>query len=92
VGGKPTKIRTREGVFKVRALGAVQPLATFPFGRARAGVYAALMRSARAEAYDRWLLRQQISALDIAICRRDELPMVGSVDLTNQLPFLELAA
>jgi hypothetical protein len=90
VGGKPTPIRTREGVFKVRALGAVQPLATFPFGRARPGVYAALMRSARAEAYERWLLRQQNSALDLAICRRDELPMVGTVDLTNQLPFLEL--
>jgi hypothetical protein len=90
VGGKPTKIRTREGVFKVRALGAVQPLATFPFARARAGVYAALMRAARAEAYDRWLLRQQQSALDIAICRRDELPLIGTVDLTNQLRFLEL--
>ena len=92
VGGKPTKIRTRDGVFKVRALGAVQPLATFPFARARAGIYAALMRSARSEAYDRWLLRQQQSALDIAICRRDELPMVGTVDLTNQLPFLELTS
>jgi hypothetical protein len=92
VGGKPTKIRTREGVFKVRALGAVQPLATFPFSRARAGVYAALMRSAHSEAYERWLLRQQQSALDLAICRRDELPMVGTVDLTRQLPFLELAS
>jgi hypothetical protein len=92
VGGKPTKIPTRDGVFKVRALGAVQPLATFPFARARAGIYAALMRSARSEAYDRWLLRQQQSALDIAICRRDELPMVGTVDLTNQLPFLELTS
>jgi hypothetical protein len=92
VGGKPTKIRTRDGVFKVRALGAVQPLATFPFARARAGVYAALLRSAHAEAYERWLLRQQQSALDIAVCRRDELPMVGTVDLTNQLPFLELTA
>jgi hypothetical protein len=92
VGGKPTKIRTHEGVFKVRALGAAQPLATFPFARARAGVYAALMRAARTEAYERWLLRQQQSALDIAICRRDELPMVGTVDLTNQLPFLELAS
>ena len=55
-------------------------------------VYAALMRSAHAEAYERWLLRQQQSALDIAVCRHDELPMVGTVDLTNQLPFLELTA
>ncbi len=90
--GKMTTIRTSEGVFKVRALGKSQPLATFPFARARAGVYAALMRSSREEAYDRWLLRQQNSALDTAICRRDELPMVGTVDLTNQLPFLELAS
>jgi len=58
--------------------------------RARPGVYAALMRSARAEAYERWLLRQQNAALDLAICRRDELPMVATVALTNQLPFLEL--
>jgi hypothetical protein len=92
IGGKPKKVRTREGVFKVRALGAAQPLATFPLSRARAGVYAALMRSARAEAYERWLLRRQNSALDTAICRRDELPMIGTVDLTNQLPFLELAS
>jgi hypothetical protein len=92
VGGKPTKIRTREGVFKVRALGEPQPLATFPFSRARVGVYAALMRSVRAEAYERWLLRQQNIALDTAICRRDELPMIGSVDLTNRLPFLELTS
>jgi hypothetical protein len=90
--GKATKIQTREGVFKVRALGRPQPLATFPFSRARLGVYAALMRSARAEAYDRWLLRQQNSALDTAICRHDVLPMIGSVDLTGQLPFLELTA
>jgi hypothetical protein len=92
VGGKPKKITTREGVFKVRALGKAQPLATFPLARAQAGVYAALMRAARAEAYDRWLLRQQNSALDAAVCRRDLLPMVGSVDLTNQLPFLELTS
>jgi hypothetical protein len=90
--GKATKIRTREGVFKVRALGESQPLATFPLARARVGIYAALMRSARSEAYERWLLRQQQSALDIAICRRDELPMVGHVDLTKQLPFLELTS
>ena len=32
------------------------------------------------------------SALDLAICRHDELPMVGTVDLTNELPFLELAS
>ena len=50
------------------------------------------MRSARAEAYERWLLRQQNSALDSAICRRDQLPMIGAVDLTNQLPFLELTS
>jgi hypothetical protein len=92
VGGKPKKIHTSEGVFKVRALGKAQPLATFPLRSARAGVYAALMRTARAEAYERWSLRQQKSALDLAICRHDELPMVGTVDLTNQLPFLELAA
>jgi hypothetical protein len=90
--GKATKIRTREGVFKVRALGRPQPLATFPFARARAGVYAALMRSARAEAYERWLIRQQKSALDGAICRHDALPMIGTVDLTNRLPFLELTS
>jgi hypothetical protein len=90
--GKVTKIRTRDGVFKVRALGKAQPLATFPFARARAGVYAALLRSEREEAYDRWLLRQQKSALDAAICRHDQLPMIGSVDLTNRLPFLELTS
>lgn len=92
VGGKLRKITTREGVFKVRALGEPQPLASFPLARARAGVYAALMRSARAEAYERWLLRQQSSALDAAVCRRDLLPMVGSVDLTSRLPFLELTS
>jgi hypothetical protein len=92
VGGKPKKIRTSEGVFKVRPLGKPQPLATFPLRSARAGVYAALMRAARTEAYERWLLRQQKSALDLAICRHDNLPMVGTVDLTNQLPFLELTS
>jgi hypothetical protein len=92
VGGKPKKIRTSEGVFKVRPLGKPQPLATFPLRSARAGVYAALMRAARVEAYERWLLRQQKSALDLAICRHDELPMVGTVDLTNQLPFLALTS
>jgi hypothetical protein len=89
--GKVTKVRTRDGVVKVRALGPPAPLATFPFARAQAGVYAALLREARAEAYDRWLLRKQKSALDAAICRRDQLPMPGTVDLTNQLPFLELS-
>lgn len=88
--GKAVRMRTHEGVYRVRAFARPLPLGAYALERAVPAIQAALLESAREEAYSRWSLRRQTSALDTAICRRDALPAVGSVDLTDALPFLAL--
>lgn len=88
--GKVVRVRTHGGVYRVRAFGKPLPLGAYALERAVPAIHAALLETAREEAYRRWSLRRQTSALDTAVCRRDALPAVGSVDLTEALPFLAL--
>jgi hypothetical protein len=78
-------------MFKVRALGPTGPLGAFPFAQARPAIRAALIDSARDQLFDKWLMRRESSALAWTTCIRDWLPAVGTLELTNSLPFLALA-
>ena len=89
--GKAVAVRTRTGMFKVRALGPTGPLGAFPFAQARPAIRAALIDSARDQLFDKWLMRRESSALAWTTCIRDWLPAVGTLELTNSLPFLALA-
>jgi hypothetical protein len=90
-GGRGAKLQTREGPLHVRALSPTAPLGAFSLSAASASIRAALVRNARDGVFDNWLMRRESSALAFTTCRRDWLPAVGTLELTSQLPFLELA-
>jgi hypothetical protein len=86
VTGSIEGMRTTAGRFSVRALGEAVPLGSLSFGVASPAIRDALMTYARADALEAWNAARQPAALDAATCRRDDLPPVGSVDLTQYLP------
>jgi hypothetical protein len=89
-GKKWVKIRTADGVFKVRSEDDVYPLGTFPLSVARPTVVAALKEIQRRQIFERWFSRPLHDGLDRLRCRNDELPAIAVVDLTTYLPFLTL--
>jgi hypothetical protein len=91
-GGRRARLQTREGPLRVRALSPTAPLGAFSLSAASASIRAALVRNARDQVFDNWLMQHESSALAATTCRRDWLPAVGTLELTSQLPFLELAA
>jgi hypothetical protein len=91
-GGRKSRVRTMNGLFTVRPLGETMPLGAVPLDRARPAVSAALRQFARGAAFDRWTTQRQSGLLTAAICRRDDLPQAGAVELAAFLPFLEIPA
>jgi hypothetical protein len=91
-GKKWLRIRTADGVFKVRSEDDVYPLGTFPLSVARPTVVAALKEIQRRQIFERWFSRPLNDGLDRLRCRNDELPAIAVVDLTTYLPFLTLTA
>ncbi len=83
-------IFTPEGPVRARALGPSLPLGAFPLSFARPAVRAALIDTARAEAFQNWLLARETSALRRTVCVGDEQPVPEPVELTGFLPFLTL--
>jgi hypothetical protein len=83
-------VHTMTGTYRVRPLAPAVPLAALPAAAARPSIVAALISEARADAYAKWLLGAQKDALAQTLCRRDRLPSVDPVALTDYLPFLEL--
>ena len=88
-GGART-VWTPTGVVAVKPLGNAVPLGAVPLDQVRPAIVAALEVFARGEAYERWSEDVQQSALDTAICARDDLPQPGAVELSTYLPFLRL--
>jgi len=88
--GRSVVVRTSGGSFTVKALADALPLGAVPLGQATPTIAAALRAFARGAAFERWSVAQQRSALNDAICARDDLPQPAAVDLTSYLPFLRL--
>jgi hypothetical protein len=86
--GRRTSIVGAGGVIRVTPLEQPLPLGALPISLAVSAIRAALAGYARAAAFDAWTLKVQASALDRITCLRDDLPSVGSVDLSSYLPFL----
>ncbi len=85
-------LQTREGPVQVRALSPTAPLGAFSLASARSSIRAALVRIAQDQVFDNWLMSREASALTWTTCRRDWLPSVGTLELTSELPFLDLAS
>jgi hypothetical protein len=88
--GKPTTIRTAEGVFVVEARDDTTALGALPVDLARVAVTRELRAERRADAYGAWTIRMQRSAESKLVCERDRLPELGVVTLSAFTPFLSL--
>lgn len=88
--GRTTRISTLLGTYAVKPSGPSIPLGALSISDARPAIVAALEGFERAQALQKWTISLQRGALGSAICRNDELPQPGEVDLTQYLPFLQL--
>ena len=83
-------MRTPAGRFSVRAVGETVPLGSLPLGTVQPAIRDALVAYARADALEGWNTARETAALADAICLADDFPPIGSVDLTEYLPYLRL--
>jgi hypothetical protein len=90
VGKKWVRVRTADGLLKIRSEDSAFPLGTFPLSVARPTIVAALKEIQRRQVFERWFTRPLSDGLDRLRCANDELPAVAVVDLTTYLPFLAL--
>ena len=88
--GQSAVVRTGDGTFAVKALRDALSLGAVPLGNVRPAIVAALRAFERGQAFESWTVSRQRSALNKAICARDDLPQPAAVDLTSYLPFLRL--
>lgn len=84
------KIQALDGRYEVIARGETQPLGSVPLDQARPTISAALRAFARRAAFERWSVARQDHVTRLMICRRDDVPVPGTVRLTSYLPFLSL--
>jgi hypothetical protein len=88
--GRTSAVRTSEGEFAVKILNEPQTLGAMPISKVSSTIAAALREFARGEAFDKWTVGKQRYILNNALCKGDDLPQPGAVDLTQFLPFLRL--
>ena len=89
-GGKASLVRTSEGTFTIKPLDDALPLGAVPLAKVTPAIAAALRSFARGDQFERWSVGKQRTALDTAICAKDDLPQPSAVDLTSYLDFLRL--
>ena len=80
------------GTYTVTPLDQPLPLGAIPLQSVRPAIRRALVSFARAQAYDNAFGRRAASALNRAICLRDDLPSPAVVSVSTYLPFLALSA
>lgn len=88
--GRVATVRTVEGSFQVRALGEPFSVGALPLPLARGAIQDALASFARRVAFEAWSVSRQNAALDLTVCRGDDLPAAGTVALSSYLPYLRL--
>ena len=87
---RPTRIRTAEGVFRIRALENTTALGAVALALARPAIVRELRNERRADAYASWTIRRQNAAQRRLACERDRLPELGVVTLASFVPSLFL--
>ena len=87
--GKTRAIDTIDGRFAVTPLGPPLPLYALSPNAARSVAQSVLGRFAKDSVYESWLDTQESRTLQSAVCARDDVPVEGSVDLTDWAPFLD---
>jgi hypothetical protein len=87
---RTVKLRTAEGIFRVRALERAAHLGTVPLSEARQAIVRELDAERRLDAYAAWTIVQQKRAASRLVCERDRMPELGEVTLSSFAPFLSL--
>lgn len=85
-------LQTLDGKYKVRAMGDAQPLGSMPLSLVKPAIRVALTAFAQGDAFEQWTTRVQTAALATTICRGDDLPVPGPVELETFVPALSLGA
>jgi len=88
--GRPLGVFGPDRIYTVTALAEARALGSVPLAQARPAIGAALAAFARRSSFETWTLSRQRAQLDRALCRRDDMPEVGTVRLSAYLPFLSL--
>ncbi len=89
--GEEITLRTALGSYKVTALEPTTTLGNLPLSLVRNAIRNALIESARDDAFVKWTVVRQVSGLARTGCALDQMPLPGSVELNDYLPFLSLA-
>lgn len=77
--------------YLVQATGPTIPLGATPYGQAARSIKAAIVSIERDDAWRAKVTHLEQKALRRTACRRDQLPAIDAVELTDFLPFLRLS-
>jgi hypothetical protein len=85
---KTRTLETSDGDYKVRVLGGAKPLGSMPLTLVAPAIRRALQSFAQGDAFEQLTTKVQTAALAKALCRGDDLPVPGPVELDAFVPFL----
>ena len=88
--GSERSVRTVLGSFQVTPIGPAPTLDSLSPAAARGAIRAALIESAREDAFAAWTVKQQLSGLGRTRCVRDQIPLASAEEPSDELPFLSL--
>ena len=88
--GSERSVRTVLGSFQVTPIGPTTTLDSLSPAAARGAIRAALIESAREDAFAAWTVKQQLSGLGRTRCVRDQIPLASAEEPSDELPFLSL--
>lgn len=88
--GRWLKLHEEEGPYSIQVSGEVQELGAVSLGAARRSIAAGLHGAAQDDAAIAWSARRQSALFGETTCRRDQLPLVSSAELSDFAPFLSV--
>lgn len=88
--GQWLTLHEAEGAYSIRVAGEVLELGAIPLAAARPSITAGLRGAAQDDAAIAWSARQQELLYRDTTCRRDQLPLVSSVELSDFAPYLSV--
>lgn len=88
--GSERSLQTVSGSFKVTPIGPVTTLDSLPVGAVGNAIRAALIDSARNDAFAAWTVKKQLDGLNRTACVRDQMPLASAQEPSEELPFLSL--
>jgi len=88
--GPERSLRTVLGSFQVTPIGPITTLESLPLGAVRNAIRAALIESAREDAFAAWTVKKQLDGLSRTRCVLDNMPLPSALEPSDELPFLSL--